>query len=161
MPNMAQEKKFYLTKEGLERLKKEFEELKQKKAQKMEKETPMIAAPHGVDSEYLTFQEDISFLESRIEELEEILRNYQLIKPPPKHRQDIVQIGATVQVEVEGQVDEFTIVGPLEANPFLGKISHESPIGKALLNHKVGDKVKVQSTVTTIYKIKKITYRNI
>ncbi|MCD5396364.1 MAG: GreA/GreB family elongation factor [Candidatus Pacebacteria bacterium] len=158
---MVQDRKFYLTKEGLEKLRREFEGLKQKKAQKMERETPMIAAPHGVDSEYLTFQEDISFLESRLEELEEILRNYELIKPPPKNRQNVVQIGATVQVEVEGQIDEFTIVGPLEANPFLGKISHESPVGKALLNHKVGDEVKVQSTVTTIYKIKKITYHNI
>lgn len=158
---MGGEKKFYLTKEGLEKLKKEMEELKRKRAQKMEKETPLISAPHGVDSEYLTFQEDLSFIESRIEELEEILRNYELIKPPPKGRQNIVQIGATVEVEVEGQIDEFTIVGPLEANPFLGKISHESPVGRALLNHKVGDEVIVQSAVKTVYKIKKIIYRNL
>jgi transcription elongation factor GreA len=152
-------KKFYLTKEGLERLKKEYDQLREAKALKMENETPSVSAPHGIDSEYLTFQEDLSFLESRIEELEEILRNYELIKAPPKKERDIVRLGATVEVEVDGQVDEFTIVGPLEANPFLGKISHESPVGKALLGRRVGEMVKVQSAVVTVYKIKKITYK--
>ncbi len=61
-------------------------------------------------------------------------------------------------VEVGGQIDEFTIVGTLEANPSIGKISNESPVGKSLLNHKIGDEVIIQSAVKTIYKIKARRY---
>jgi transcription elongation factor GreA len=156
---MAESPKFYLTREGLEKLKKEYQELKKAKRAKLKNETPSIVPSQGIDSEYLTFQEDLNFLDSRIEELENILRNHQLIKPPPKKERQIINLGATVLVEVEGQIDELTIVGSVEANPTIGKISNESPVGKALLGHKIGDEVKVQSTIATIYKIKKIEYR--
>lgn len=156
---MAEENKIYLTREGLQKLEQEYEELKQSKKLKTKDEAPTTTPSQGLDSEFSTFQEDLSFLESRIEELETILKSYTLISPPPRSYRRIVLIGATVAVEVEGQKDEFTIVGPLEANPMLGKISYESPAGKALLGRKVGDEVNVQSAVTTIYRIKKITYR--
>jgi len=156
---MAQEKKFYLTKEGLEKFKKEFQDLKNLKLFKTKGEIPKIWHSEDLNPEYLSFQEDLSFLESRIVELGYILKNAQLIKPPSKVKQNIIHLGAKVFVEVDGQKDEFEIVGTLEANPTVGKISNESPVGRILLGHKVGDAVLVSSPIKTIYKIKKIKYQ--
>jgi transcription elongation factor GreA len=64
-----------------------------------------------------------------------------------------------VVVEVNGEEDEFQIVGTLEANPLLGKISNESPVGSALMGKKVGDEIIISSPVKTVYKIKKIKYQ--
>lgn len=155
---MAEEKKFYLTKEGLERIKNEYQDLKDLKLAKTKGEIPKIWHSEDINPEYLSFREDLSFLETRIAELENILKNVELIKPPPKERQNLVNLGARVIVEVDGQTDEFEIVGSLEANPSLGKISNESPVGKTLLGHRVGDEILVSSPIKTIYKIKKIKY---
>ena len=150
--------KFYLTKEGLEKLKKEYEELKKIRALKIKGEVPDILHSEEINPEYLSFQEDMSFLEGRIVELENILKNAVLIKPPPKAEQDKVALGATVLVEVNGRLDEFTIVGRLEANPSIGKISDQSPVGKALLGREVGEVVLISSPIKISYKIKKIKY---
>jgi len=61
-------------------------------------------------------------------------------------------------VEVDGQEDEFEIVGSLEANPSIGRISNESPVGKALLGHEVREEIVISSPVKTVYKIKDIKY---
>lgn len=156
---MAEEKKFYLTKEGLEKIKMECQDLKNLKLSKTKGEIPKIWQSEDLNPEYLSFQEDLSFLESRIAELEYILKNAELIKPPPKERQNIVNLGARILVEVDGQKDEFEIVGTLEANPAVGKISNESPVGRALLGHRVGEAVVVSSPIQTVYKIKKIKYQ--
>lgn len=156
---MPEEKKFYLTKEGSERIKKEYKDLKIIKLAKTKGEVPKIWHSEDLNPEYLSFQEDLSFLESRLAELEYICKNTELIKIPSKEKQNIVNLGATVLVEVDGQNDEFTLVGSLEANPSLGKISNESPVGKALLGHRAGDEVVVSSPIKTTYKIKKIKYR--
>ena len=155
---MAKEKKFYLTEQGLERIKKEYQDLKNLKLSKTKGEIPKIWQSEDLNPEYLSFQEDLSFLETRIAELENILKNAELIKPPPKERQNVVNLGAQVIVEVDGQTDEFTIVGTLEANPALGKISNESPIGRSLLGHRVEEEILVSSPIKIIYKIKKIKY---
>jgi transcription elongation factor GreA len=156
---MPEEKKFYLTKEGLEKIKKEYSYLKEIKLAKTKGESPKILHSEDLNPEYLAFQEDISFLEARIAELENIQKNSELIKLPKKEKQNIVDLGATVLVDVDGQKDEFTLVGSLEANPSIGKISNESPVGRALIGRGVGDEVVVSSPVKTIYKIKKIKYR--
>jgi len=156
---MAEEKKFYLTKEGLERIKKEYRTLKELKLAKTRGESPKILHSEDLNPEYLAFQEDISFLELRIIELENIIKNAELIRPPKKEKQNIIDLGATVLVEVDGLTDEFTILGSLESNPSLGKISNESPVGHALLGGKVGDEVFISSPVKIIYKILKIKYK--
>jgi len=156
---MVSENKIYLTKEGLEKFQRELEGLKKLKESKTKGETSSVFSSQSIDFEYLSLQDDLNLLESRIEELETILKRHTLIVPPPRHQRRVVSLGATVIVEVEGQKDEFTIVGSLEADPMLGKISNESPVGKALLGCRPGDHIKVQSSVTTIYKIKKITYK--
>jgi len=155
---MAEERKFYLTKEGLVRMEKEYKDLKALKLAKTRGESPKILHSEALNPEYLAFQEDLSFLESRIIELENILKNVALIKIPPKIKQNIVNLGATVMAEVDGQNDEFTLVGSLEANPAAGKISNESPVGKVLLGSKIGDKVVVSSPIKTTYRIKRIRY---
>ncbi len=159
MTNMLEEKKFYLTKEGLEKLKKEYKDLKELKLVKTKGESPKVLHSEDFNPEYLAFQEDLSFLQIRLAELENVLKNANIIRPPAKEKQNIVNLGATVLIEVDGQKDEFTLVGSLEANPSLGKISNESPVGRALLGHRVGENVVVSSPIQTTYKIKKIKYR--
>jgi transcription elongation factor GreA len=150
--------KFYLTKEGLEKLEKEYKELQKIAQLKIKEKIPEIFHSEELNPEYLAYREDNELLQARLADLKYILKNVELIKTPPKEKQNIVNLGATVTVEVDGQKDEFQIVGTLEANPSLGKISNESPVGKALLGHKLGDVVCVQSAIKTVYKILKIKY---
>lgn len=157
---MVQARKFYLTVAGLENTKKEYRVLKSLRNSKIQGEVPKIWESEDLNPDYLCFQEDLSFLETRIAELENVLKNAKLIKAPSKKEQGIVMIGATVGVDIDdADKDEFTIVGTLEANPSLGKISNESPVGGALLGHRIGDVVVVSSPIKTRYTIKKIKYR--
>lgn len=154
-----EEKIFYITKEKLHELKKEHEELldfEQKKS--LGQEVPKVLESEDLNPEFVSFQEDVGFLRSRIDELKNILEHYELIKNPAKERQGVIGVGARVKIDVGGQRDEFVIVGTLEANPALGKISNESPVGKALLGHKIGDEVVVSSPMEVTYKIKGIKY---
>lgn len=156
---MADGEKFHLTKEGLKKIKKEYEILKKLKMAKAKEEVPRILHSEDVNPEYLSFIEDFSALETKIAELEHILKNFKLIKSPPKKQKHLVNLGATVLVEIDGKEEELTIVGRLEANPAVGKISNESPVGRALLGKKVGDEVKIPNLSKPIYKIKKIKYQ--
>ncbi|MCP6718419.1 MAG: GreA/GreB family elongation factor [Patescibacteria group bacterium] len=151
--------KYYLTKQGLKKIGKEFEDLKKLRLAKTKGETPSLLQSDDINPEYVVFREDLSFLENRIVELEHILKNIELIKLPPKSKRNVVHLGATVILqESDGQINEFKIVGTLEANPNEGTISSESPIGKILLGHKLNDRIEVNSPIKIIYKIKKINY---
>ncbi|MFH1967979.1 MAG: GreA/GreB family elongation factor [bacterium] len=150
---------FYVTKNKLKELKREYEELLGfERIKTMEQEAPRIFESEDINPEFISFQEDIDFLRSRIDELKNILGHYELIKNPPKEKQNTINIGAKVKIDVGGQKDEFMIVGTLEANPALGKISNESPVGRALLGRRVGEQVIVSSPIHTTYKIKSIKY---
>jgi len=152
-------KKFYLTKEGLAKIEREYQELKKIRFAKIKGESPKIWHSEDLNPEYLSFQEDLNFLESRMAELEYILKNIELIKNPPKEKQNIVDLGATVTLEeADGQINEFMIVGTLEANPGEGKISSESPVGKSILGKKIGEEVVITSPIKVVYKVKKIRY---
>jgi len=153
-------KKFYLTKKGLERIEKEYKDLKKIKLAKIKGESPKIWHSEDLNPEYLAFREDLSFLESRLADLEYILKNAELISLPPKEKRNIVDLGATVTLEeADGKINEFMIVGTLEANPNEGKISSESPVGKSLFGKKIGDEIIITSPIKVVYKIKKIKYR--
>jgi len=154
------EKIFYITKEKLEQLKKEYDELVVSEHNKtIGQEAPRILESEDLNPEFVSFQEDMGLLRARLDELKDILENHQLIKKPPKAERVMVGVGAKVKVGINGKSDEFMIMGTLEANPVLGKISNESPVGKALLGHKVGDEIVVSAPEKTVYKIKKITYQ--
>jgi len=157
--NMPIEKKFYLTQTGLDKLKKEYRELKKVRLSKTKGGVPKILHSEDLDPEYLTLQEDLSFLAYRINELKNILENAEIIQVPPKNQRDTVHLGALVTLqEKSGGENEFMIVGTLEANPSEGKISSESPVGKALLGKKMGEEVFVTSPIKVVYKVKKIKY---
>lgn len=157
---MITETTYYLTKEGLERIKKEHELLVEFKKAKTRGEVPSVLHSEEINPEYLAFQEDLTLLEVRLNEHEVILKNVKLITPPGTKGRKLVSLGARVTILVDGKdVDEFEIVGTLEANPSLGRISNESPVGKALLGHMVGEKVSVSSPTETVFTIQKIRYR--
>jgi len=152
-------KTFHITKEKIQELKKEYESLVLIEHNKtLGEQAPKIFESEDLNPEFISFQEDMSFLRSRISELKNILEHHELIKSPPKEKRKIIWLGAKVKVDIDGEKDEFTIVGTLEANPALGKISNESPVGMALLGHKVGDEVVISSPIKTTYKIKSIKY---
>ncbi|MFA5878307.1 MAG: GreA/GreB family elongation factor [Candidatus Staskawiczbacteria bacterium] len=151
-------KVFYITKKKLEELQAEHKTLLDLELRKTKTDAPKIFQSEDVNPEYINFQEDLGFLRSRINELEDILKNFEIIKKPQKTKQSVVGLGSKITVSVEGEKDEFTIVGTLEANPSLGKISNESPVGSAMMDHKVGDVVIVSSPIKVAYKILKIDY---
>ena len=155
---MIQEK-YYITKQGLQKIEKEYQELLEFKKKKTTGEVPSSLHSEEVDADYLTFQEDMSLLEARLRELELVLRNVELIALPPKKDRNVVSFGARITVKVDdGQTDEFEIVGTIEANPSLGRISNESPVGSAFLGKRIGEEVMVSSPKQTVYRIVKVEY---
>jgi len=155
---MEERNNFYLTKEGLKRIKKEYEDLKNLRLAKVKDDVPNLLESEDLNPDYVAFQEDLNFLESRLEELEVIIEKACIIKKPPKAQIDKVDLGATVDVSIDGHKAEFIIVGTLEANPVLGRISNESPVGKALIGKTAGEEITIDSPNKTTYKIRKIFY---
>ena len=149
-------KKYYLTEEGLDKIKNELEELKKERREETKGEIPDVLQSEDLNPEYLDFRQRVERLEKRIAKLEDVIKNTEIITSPED--ETVVKLGAKVTIEADGQEDEFTIVGSLEADPAEGKISDESLVGKKLIGGKVGDEIKVSSKVETIYKIKKIEY---
>ncbi|MDO8470373.1 MAG: GreA/GreB family elongation factor [bacterium] len=150
--------KFYLSKEGLTKAKQEYNKLLEFKKSKTKGEVPAILHSEDVNPEYITFQEDLSILDARLAEYENILKNSEIIKSPSKEKRGEICLGAKIVCEVGGERDEFVIVGSLESNPSLGKISNVSPVGSTLLGHKAGDIVTVNSSIKVTYKVLKISY---
>jgi transcription elongation factor GreA len=133
-------KKYLLTPEGLQKLNEELKTLISEKRKEII-ERISEAAAHGDLSEnadYAQAREEQSFIEGRIQEIEDIIKNAEIIQASA-HR-TMVTIGSTAKIRVGGVEKTYTIVGSNEANPREGKISNESLVGKALLGHKVGEK---------------------
>lgn len=150
---------FYITKEKLQELKEEHERLVTFERNKtIGVEAPKVFESEDMNPEFVSYHEDMDSLRFRVEELKNILENHELIKKPPKEKQIFVGLGAKVKIEIAGKKDEFTIVGTLDANPNLGMISNESPVGSALLGHKVGDEITISHPVKKKYLIKNIKY---
>jgi transcription elongation factor GreA len=137
----------YLTAEGAARLQAELTELKGP-ARIALAERLRAAIQQGDLSEnadYSAAKEDQAFLEGRIQELDKILNNYVIIDENKANR-EMVEIGASVTIQEDDfEPETFYLVGPKEANPAKGRISHESPIGRALLGHRVGDEVNADT----------------
>lgn len=134
----------YLTPEGAQRLQEELEYLKTVKRQELAERLRQAIQMGDLseNADYIAAKEEQGFLEGRIQELEALLSKAVIIENNGK--KDAVDLGATVTIQQEGYPPEtYTIVGPTEANPVEGRISHESPIGKALLGHKAGDVVEI------------------
>jgi len=145
----------YLTPEGAARLRQELENLKGPEREKLAKRL-RAAIEQGDLSEnadYAKAKEDQGFLEGRIQELEHILGNVIIIEEGKN--QDELGVGSRVTIQ-EGDYPPQTyhLVGPKEADPRNGRISHESPIGKALIGHRPGDEVSANTPAgTLVFKI--------
>ena len=136
----------YLTTEGAARLKAELEELtgprREELAGRLRAAIQMGDLSENAD--YIKAKEDQGFLEGRIQELEYILSNAVIIEN--NGNKDVVSIGSRVTIQEEDYPEEtYHLVGPTEADPSKGKISHESPIGKALMDHKAGEIVETET----------------
>ena len=143
----------YLTADGLDKLQQELAELKGPERASLSKRLK-IAIEQGDLSEnadYIKAKEDQGFIEGRIQEIEAMLNNYKIIDENNNFHEK-VEIGSTITIQ-EGSDDPETyfLVGSAEADPINGRISFESPIGSALLDHKVGDKVKVSAPGGNIF----------
>jgi transcription elongation factor GreA len=142
----------YLTKQGYQKLQEELDHLRTVKrhevAQRLHE--AMEGGELIEDAEYEAAKNEQAFVEGRIQELEMLLANARIIDENAPH--NVVQVAAKVTIQ-EGDNDPeiYTIVGPAEANPRSGFISNESPLGKALMDHKAGDRVKVDAPGGSFY----------
>lgn len=151
-PNRA-EKKVYLTAQGLAEAKAELEFFKNTKRAEVA-QLIQQAREYGdlaENSEYDAALEEQAMIESRISELENILKGAKVINN--QHTEDFVVIGSTVKIEMDDGIDEFTIVGRVEADPSKKRISNESPLGSALVGAKKGEVVEVATPIVR-YKCK-------
>ena len=126
-----------LTAEGKKELEAELEELIRNRPAVAEKiATARAFGDLSENEEYSSARNEQKIAEGRILEIQDILNNAKIIRGGKKDQADL---GATVSLEMGGRKVEYTLVGPTEANPLEGKISNESPIGKALLGKKAGE----------------------
>lgn len=149
--------KIQFTQSGLNEIKAELDELKN---------TKLTAAIERVarardfgdlaeNAEYHAAKEELSFIEGRIEELEDIVLRAEVVNG--KNKNDAVDIGCKVTVSVKGKEHTYEIVGEWEADPLKKKISHTSPLGQALVGKKKGEAVEFEAPAgKVIYQIKKI-----
>ncbi len=141
----------FLTRQGYQKLQEELEYLRTVKRQEVARrlhEAVEGGADMGVDldAEYEAAKNEQAFTEGRIQELELLLANAHIIEETGK--MDVVQVGAKVTIlELDNGTEPecYTIVGPAEANPREGRISNESPLGRALMDHRAGDVVRVDA----------------
>ncbi len=147
-------KEIYMTEEGLNEKKIELNILKLEKRPKVIKAIKEARAMGDLseNADYHSAREEQGILEIKIQELESIVENAILIKTGKTNQ---VKLGTTVSIEYtsDNEIEEYKIVGSHEANPSLNKISNESPLAKAILKHKKGDVVTVESPNGT-YEVK-------
>ncbi len=136
-------KQYHITKEGIAELEKELAELKGRRGPIAER----IADARSLgdlseNADYDAAREEQGQVESRIAEIEDILLNAQIIGPKKSSK---VVVGSKIELKTNGKKVAYMLVGPVEADPLNGKISDESPIGKALLGKKAGESVEIDT----------------
>lgn len=147
----------YISGEGLEKLKRELEQLKTTRRREIASrlEAAKALGDLSENAEYQEAKEAQSLNEANIQELEETIRDAVLIQKPA--HTSSVEIGSTIEVESDRGRETFTIVGSEEADPLLGRVSNESPIGRAFLGRSAGEAVIIKTPRgNDTYKIRKI-----
>lgn len=146
-------KLFNLTQSGLDELKSELKTLLSQRGSVADKiKSARQLGDLSENAEYQTAREEQDKLETRISEVDHIIKNAQVIKKPKSDGQ--VRLGSTVKLKSSaGKTQEFQVVGTMEADPLHGKISDESPIGTAVIGKKVGDEVAIKETKFKIVEI--------
>ncbi|MFD1362974.1 transcription elongation factor GreA [Lentibacillus salinarum] len=145
---MATEKSYYMTQEGKEKLEEELQYLKTEKRQEVV-ERIKVARGFGdlsENSEYDAAKDEQAFVETRIAQVEKMIRNAVIIENDTKNP-DIVSLGSSVTFKElpDGDEETYTIVGSAEADPFEGKISNDSPMAKSLIGQESGSEVTVST----------------
>jgi transcription elongation factor GreA len=148
-------KHYQITSEGQKELETELVSLKARRGEVADKiANARDFGDLSENAEYDAAREDQGLLETRIAEIEDILRNADIIKGGSK---SLIGLGSKVALKTGNKTVTYTIVGPVEANPLEGKISNESPIGLALFGRKVGDDAEITTPKGTVkYKIAQI-----
>jgi transcription elongation factor GreA len=148
-----QQSRIPITREGLEKLNEEYEDLVNRRRPEIVR-TIAQAREEGdlrENAGYDAAKNDQGFIEARIREIEQLLKRVDVIEndtvPGPS---DVVRLGSTVTVEIDGVEETYTITGQVEAKPREGKISNESPVGRALLGHRTGQTVDIQTPGMTM-----------
>lgn len=145
-------KSISLTAEGKKELEKELDELIKGRPEITERiATARAFGDLSENEEYSSARSEQKMAESRILEIQEILKNAKIIRGGKK---DKIDLGANVTLDMGGREVSYTVVGPTEANPLEGKISNESPIGKALLGRKAGESFDFNGKTVKIIDIK-------
>ena len=143
---MKQKKEFLLTSEGFLELETELNTLKSEDRPRIIEAIKEARAQGDLseNADYDAARDEQAKIEARIQELEYMLEHAKIIE---KKSGDVVTVGTTVTVKYvdDDEEEEYSIVGSMEADPFLNKISNESPIGKAIMDKKVGDTISVES----------------
>jgi len=136
----------YLTREGYQKLQEDLDYLRTQKRAEVAKRLheAMEGGELIEDAEYEAAKNEQAFVEGRIQELEMLLANARVIEEAANF--EVAQVGARVTIqEDDNEPEVYIIVGPAEANPRNGRISNESPLGRALMDHRAGDVVKVDA----------------
>ncbi|MDZ7744270.1 MAG: transcription elongation factor GreA [Candidatus Saccharibacteria bacterium] len=149
-------KQFHLTKEGVSELEAELKDLVAQRGPIAERiKTAREFGDLSENAEYTSARQEQERVEGRIGEIENILQNVEVISKPKSDNK--VRLGSSVKLKAKGKTKEFQVVGTVEADPLNGKISDESPIGKALLGKKEGEEVEIVTPAeTATYKIAEI-----
>jgi transcription elongation factor GreA len=139
----------FLTPEGIQKIKQEIIELKEEKPLISERiRDAKELGDLSENSEYTTSKEDLARTNSRIKELENLLKTAEVVDSREKN--DCIGIGSTIVIEMNGTEKEYKLVGSEESDPSQGLISYQSPFGEALLDKKTGEKVEIQTPKGTI-----------
>ncbi len=140
------QKKILITREGLTKLQSELDHLLSVRRQEIADKIKRAREMGGTENnaEYEDAKNEQAFVEGRILMLENTVKNATVIESPAMP--GTVEMGDKVLIQnQDGKIEQFTIVGSAEASPVEGKISNESPVGKALLGKKIGDEVEVKT----------------
>ncbi len=143
----ANSKPTLLTPEGKQKLEEELEYLRTVRRQQIAERIRRAREEGDLreNAEYEEAKREQAFIEGRIQELEQLLKHVRIISKD-ENAQGVVQLGSTVRVQEEGgPEEEFTVVGSAEADPANGRISNESPLGRALLGRRAGERIQVQT----------------
>ncbi|NCF75507.1 MAG: transcription elongation factor GreA [Xanthomonadaceae bacterium] len=138
--------KKFISVEGLEKIKKELEEIKKIKRPELINriQEAKELGDLSENADYHSAKEEQSFMEYRVLELEDLIKNSIVIDNSQKNN-EMVGVGSTVKIKNNNNEQEYTITGSNEADPISGKISNESPLGKEMMDKKVGDEFLVET----------------
>jgi transcription elongation factor GreA len=139
--------KIKLTKQGMDTLRNELEDLRDVKRPKLVDRLSNARSQGDLseNSDYQSAKEELEFLDGRIDELEEVVKTALVVSGNGKSENGGVGVGTKVTVRVNGTKSVFDIVGEWEADPINKKIAHDSPLGLALVGKNVGEKVEVEA----------------